>query len=133
MIHGTDVYGEAAQVVGFMKHPVYRWGGKTPDAGLDCSGLVTWVMRELGVYDFPHGSYNIYDYCESGALEVDIAKRITGALLYRRSRSGKIAHVAIIAPHRATVEARGRKYGVGHFKERGGWTDATIIPGVLYG
>src|SRR5213080_2001868 len=34
----------------------YRWGGTSPSAGFDCSGLVYWAYGRLGVA-LPHSSY----------------------------------------------------------------------------
>ena len=34
----------------------YRWGGSSPASGFDCSGLVYWTYRKLGVA-VPHSSY----------------------------------------------------------------------------
>src|SRR5262245_36395305 len=34
----------------------YRWGGSSPASGFDCSGLVYWTYRKLGVA-LPHSSY----------------------------------------------------------------------------
>jgi cell wall-associated NlpC family hydrolase len=38
----------------------YQWGGASPAAGFDCSGLVYWAYRHLGI-DLPHSSYALYD------------------------------------------------------------------------
>ena len=38
----------------------YQWGGASPTAGFDCSGLVYWAYRHLGV-ELPHSSYALYD------------------------------------------------------------------------
>ena len=38
----------------------YQWGGASPGAGFDCSGLVHWAYRHLGV-ELPHSSYALYD------------------------------------------------------------------------
>ena len=133
MIHNSDIVNEALMVLAKHDGIPYVWGGKTT-AGFDCSGLVTWVLREMGFSRFPHGSYNQYDYCKSGAVSnIDAIKSVPGVLLFRRSRNGRVAHVALSAPHRRTIEARGRKYGVGMFEERIGWSDACLIPGVYYG
>jgi len=46
----------ALQAVG----TAYRWGGESPATGFDCSGLVRWAYRQVGV-DLPHNSYALYD------------------------------------------------------------------------
>ena len=38
----------------------YRWGGSSPTGGFDCSGLVYWTYKRLGV-ELPHSSYALYD------------------------------------------------------------------------
>jgi cell wall-associated NlpC family hydrolase len=37
----------------------YRWGGESPVTGFDCSGLVRWAYRRVGV-ELPHNSYALY-------------------------------------------------------------------------
>ena len=37
----------------------YRWGGESLTSGFDCSGLVRWAYRGVGV-DLPHSSYALY-------------------------------------------------------------------------
>ena len=37
----------------------YRWGGESPSSGFDCSGLVRWAYRRVGI-DLPHNSYALY-------------------------------------------------------------------------
>ena len=37
----------------------YRWGGESPATGFDCSGLVRWAYRRVGL-DLPHNSYALY-------------------------------------------------------------------------
>ena len=34
----------------------YRWGGSSPSTGFDCSGLVYWAYKHVGV-ELPHSSY----------------------------------------------------------------------------
>jgi cell wall-associated NlpC family hydrolase len=38
----------------------YRWGGTSLTSGFDCSGLVSWAYRHVGI-DLPHSSYALYD------------------------------------------------------------------------
>ena len=37
----------------------YRWGGASPSGGFDCSGLVYWAYRHVGL-ELPHNSYALY-------------------------------------------------------------------------
>jgi cell wall-associated NlpC family hydrolase len=38
----------------------YQWGGSSPATGFDCSGLVYWAYRRLGI-ELPHSSYALFD------------------------------------------------------------------------
>jgi cell wall-associated NlpC family hydrolase len=38
----------------------YQWGGASMTSGFDCSGLVYWAYRRLGV-ELPRTSYSLYD------------------------------------------------------------------------
>lgn len=44
-VDGNDVVAAATRYLGIP----YRWGGTDPDTGLDCSGLVQRVFRDLGI------------------------------------------------------------------------------------
>jgi cell wall-associated NlpC family hydrolase len=37
----------------------YRWGGASPAGGFDCSGLVYWAYKHVGM-ELPHNSYALY-------------------------------------------------------------------------
>jgi cell wall-associated NlpC family hydrolase len=37
----------------------YHWGGATPSGGFDCSGLVYWAYKHVGL-ELPHSSYALY-------------------------------------------------------------------------
>ena len=71
----------------------YRWGGTTPGAGLDCSGLTQWAYREAGL-DIPRL-----------AQEQDIGKAVSAGTL----RPGDLAvwdgHVAMIVGENTMIEA----------------------------
>jgi cell wall-associated NlpC family hydrolase len=43
----------AVQIANHLTGIPYRWGGASPQAGFDCSGLVQYVYRKLGI-SLPH-------------------------------------------------------------------------------
>lgn len=134
MIKGSQVADAAVDAIDKYK-PAYKFGAKDPRRGaVDCSGLVTFVFRNnFGVLGFPDGAQGIFNYCNQCQVPVSSAKTTRGALLYVRSKAGRITHVAISMGDGRTVEARNTKKGCGIFKEeKTWWTDATLIPQVMY-
>lgn len=108
----------------------YVYGAETrisdpnPQA-FDCSELVEWAARRAGV-SIPDGSINQINAARP--MSVEEALRTPGALLFR---SGNPNHIAISLGDGRTIEARGRRYGVGIFSAEGrGWTRAGTIPGL---
>lgn len=112
-----------------------------PDV-FDCSELVQWSCARLGVEPtMPDGSWLQARHCAKRELlrTPEDAIGIQGALLFRFKGdpfSGdrpSQAHVAISLGNGNTIEARGKKWGVGSFtaKDRG-WTHAGLVPGVTY-
>ena len=122
----------------------YVFGASTsptdPNPGaFDCSELVKWAAGRNGV-QLPDGSWNQYLSAKQAGLELSVeqALRTPGALLYRfesdpaaggRPRG---AHVAISLGDGRTIEARGRKWGVGTWSAEGRFTHASLIPGFSY-
>lgn len=91
----------------------------------DCSELVEWAARRAGV-TVPDGSINQIN--AATPMSVEQALRTPGALLFR---AGSPNHIAISLGDGRTIEARGRRYGVGIFSAEGrGWTRAGTIPGL---
>ena len=68
----------------------YRWGGSSPDAGFDCSGLVGYVFRSIGI-DLPRVSRAMADEGTKVASRDALAE---GDLVFFGKR-GHIDHVGI--------------------------------------
>lgn len=121
----------------------YVWGSSAsptdpnPDA-FDCSELTKWAAKRVGI-DLPDGSWLQYlELQEQGALvPVEQALRTPGALLFSFSDEPtpgggrpSQAHVAISLGDGKTIEARGKKYGVGTFDAGNRFEYGAIIPGL---
>ncbi len=112
-----------------------------PDA-FDCSELIQWAGGRLGIAPtVPDGSWLQARHCSNHhtLCPVDEGIDTQGALLFRFSGdpfSGgrpESAHVAVSLGNGNTIEARGRRWGVGSFATAGRtWTHAGRIPGVTY-
>lgn len=69
----------------------YRWGGTTPDAGFDCSGLVGYVFRNALGIELPRVSR---DMAKTGRAITDRAHLAAGDLVFF-GRKGRVDHVGI--------------------------------------
>lgn len=70
----------------------YRWGGSTPEAGFDCSGLIGYVYRtELGV-ELPRISR---DMAQVGELIRDRTDLQEGDLVFFSRRGRNVDHVGL--------------------------------------
>jgi len=114
----------------------------------DCSELPEWLCAQLRVKPiFPDGTIWQIRHCRNHGTLISVEEAIgtRGALLYLfRNRFGEMvnpfkgerpamAHVAISLGDNRTIEARGRKYGVGIFSAfHRGWTHAAKVPGLEY-
>ena len=70
----------------------YIWGGSTPETGLDCSGLVVWILKEIGKVpqdydDTANGLWHKY------GLSYDVAAPQPGDLVFYGSTG--VSHVMI--------------------------------------
>ncbi|MEO5628252.1 MAG: C40 family peptidase [Thermomonas sp.] len=68
----------------------YRWGGTSPDNGFDCSGLVGYVFRTIGI-DLPRVSRAMAD---EGTAINDRSALAEGDLVFF-GRRGRVDHVGI--------------------------------------
>ena len=68
----------------------YRWGGTSPEGGFDCSGLVGYVFRTIGI-DLPRVSRSM---ANEGTAVVDRTALAEGDLVFFGKR-GRVDHVGI--------------------------------------
>lgn len=106
----------------------------------DCSELTEWACGRAGVFPvLPDGAWFQKEHCRRHGTLISVADgiRTKGALLFVAkglfASNGGGNHVAFSLGDGRTIEARGRKYGVGVFNANGrSWTHAARIPGVDY-
>ena len=97
---GAAVVAEARKYLGLP----YVWGGTDPTKGLDCSGLVQVVYKNLG-YDLPRVSYQ---QAQSGRpVEGGLANAQPGDLIAwdNSSRNNGVDHIAIYIGDGKMIEA----------------------------
>lgn len=69
----------------------YRFGGKNPASGLDCSGMVSYIYRQaLGIVLPP----NAAEIAEIGR-EIDISRMAPGDLVFFNTNGKPFSHVGI--------------------------------------
>ena len=85
----------------------YRWGHKGPDE-FDCSGLISYCLRESGA--IPNFSYKTSDGMHNDFKKIPYDQVQPGDILWHPG------HVMVYIKDGLTIEAKGRKYGVGFFK-----------------
>ncbi|HET8588089.1 MAG TPA: transglycosylase SLT domain-containing protein, partial [Nakamurella sp.] len=93
-VDGAAVVAQARRYLGVP----YVWGGTNPATGLDCSGLVQLVYRNLGI-DLPRVSY---DQATVGQPVPDLAHAQPGDIL---AFGAPADHVAIYIGHGQMIEA----------------------------
>ncbi|MCC5043063.1 C40 family peptidase [Xanthomonas campestris pv. raphani] len=69
----------------------YRYGGNTPESGFDCSGLVTYVYKDVLALSLPRTSH---DLAAVQGPKIPAEKLSTGDLVFFGS-SGSVSHVGI--------------------------------------
>lgn len=98
-VTGQDVVEEAKKYLGLP----YVWGGTDPDVGLDCSGLVQLVYKNLGI-DLPRVSYQ---QAAEGTPVASLAEAQPGDLIAwdNSSRNNGVDHIAIYIGDGKMIEA----------------------------
>jgi cell wall-associated NlpC family hydrolase len=68
----------------------YRWGGSSPSAGFDCSGLVQWAYGKVGIH-IPR----VTDQQILAGTPVDRKSLLPGDLVFFRDSTGYVHHVGM--------------------------------------
>src|SRR5690606_32408315 len=87
---GGRIQAVLKRAMGLLGTP-YRWGGTSPDAGFDCSGLVNYVFRTTLGIELPRISR---DMARNGE-QVDRASLSAGDLVFFGRRGKRVDHVGI--------------------------------------
>lgn len=83
----------------------YIWGGKSPLLGFDCSGLIEYILRSVGMD--PAGIQNsqmLYDYFKLHGVQ---GSPDAGALVFYGKNLSDISHVAFMLDEIRVIEAGG--------------------------
>ncbi|PYC22846.1 C40 family peptidase [Pseudomonas mosselii] len=80
------------RAIGLVGTP-YRWGGNTPDAGFDCSGLIGYVYRDAAGISLPRSTREMI---VMHAPNVDINALQSGDLVFFATSGGsQVSHAGI--------------------------------------
>lgn len=88
----------------------YVWGGKSPTTGFDCSGLVAWGLKQLGI-NLPSPASNQY----AMTVPVSPEEARTGDLIFFKGTYGSpdhVSHVGFYVNENTMYDANGS--GVGY-------------------
>lgn len=100
----------------------------------DCSELVEWAAKRAHIPGVPDGAY--WQWKAAKRVSVAEGLRTRGALLFVGDGTGvgraAITHVAVSLGDGTTIEARGKRWGVGTWGAAGRFDFAGLIPGIDY-
>lgn len=85
----------------------YKWGGSTPDAGFDCSGLIRYVYAQVTGQPLPAHARDARDISHVG-VAVDSAELQPGDLVFFNTRRKPYSHVGIYLGESRFVHAPSR-------------------------
>lgn len=86
-------------------HLPYKWGGRNPLEGFDCSGLVIWGLQRVGMIG-PHDDYTAHDLMRK-YWSYRVPDPVRGALVFFGPGLADIRHVGVAISDRMMIEAGG--------------------------
>jgi len=86
----------------------YTWGGASPATGFDCSGLVTYVMRNFGITMSRTSAAQF----RNNGVPVSRSELQPGDLVFFSSNGSTVTHVGIYLGGDRFIHASGRNVGV---------------------
>jgi len=102
---GHSIAGYALNYVGYR----YRWGSSSPANGFDCSGLVTYVMRQHGIRVTRYSAGQFRD----NGTHINRSDLVPGDLVFFSNNGGRsVTHVGIYIGEGRFVHASGSRVGV---------------------
>lgn len=69
----------------------YRFGGRNPEAGLDCSGMVSYIVEQISGQRLPHNAAQI----AAQTRPIPVAALQAGDLVFFNTRNQKHSHMGI--------------------------------------
>lgn len=87
---GGRIQAVLKRAMGLLGTP-YRWGGTSPDAGFDCSGLVNYVFRTTLGIELPRVSRDM----ANNGVKVERSALSAGDLVFFGRRGKRVDHVGI--------------------------------------
>lgn len=104
---GSEVVNLARQFLG----KPYVWGSSDPDKGFDCSGLINYVYKQIGI-DIPRTSHAI----GKTGTSVSLSEVQPGDIIYTSSKRPTGGHVKMVSSvsdgQIFVIEAKGKKWGI---------------------
>lgn len=81
----------------------YRFGGKNPSSGFDCSGMVSYIYKNAAGMDLPHNAYKIAQISK----KIDLSHIRPGDLVFFDTLHRHFSHVGIYIGNGKFVHAPG--------------------------
>lgn len=108
-----------------------KWIGHTV---ADCSGLIKWALKQLGITGIYHGSNSQFSKnCSKTGKIVKGEKIPIGALIFTGNEVGQHNHVGVLVKENCVCEAQGTIKGVVHTPlSNKKWTYWGLVKGVTY-